>query len=158
MTRSWLRPFPPLDCGALRRAAEPAETGAVKVERGPFKAALEAEGVFIPAQSAELGFWPLAYVGELRVVEVAPHGAAVKKGDILLRLDAEKAEDLVREARWALRASERQLADARSRREEFDEVRNTTSPRRRTSPSRGSRSGLQPEVEPPSPEGRARAK
>jgi multidrug resistance efflux pump len=121
MTRSWLPCFLLLTAGLCGGAAEPAETGAVKVERGPFKAALEAEGVFIPAQSAELGFWPLAYVGELRVVEVAPHGAAVKKGDVLLRLDDEKAEDLVREARWALRVSERHIADARSRREEFDE-------------------------------------
>jgi multidrug resistance efflux pump len=120
MTR-WLSSFSLLTAGLVAGAAEPAAAGTARVERGPFKAVLEAEGVLVPAESADLGFWPLAYSGEIRVVEVAAHGAAVRKGDVLLRIDGEKAEDLVREARWTIRASERQLADARTKRGEFDE-------------------------------------
>jgi len=94
-------------------AGQPA--GAARVSRGPFRVVVESDGVLVPAQGTALGFWPLALEGELRIEEVAAHGATVEENAVVLRLRDEKAKDAIREARWALRAGESNLAAARAR-------------------------------------------
>jgi multidrug resistance efflux pump len=89
--------------------------GAAKAARGRFRTVVESEGVLVPAQGTALGFWPLELEGELRIEEIAPHGAIVEENQVVLRLRDEKARDAAREARWALRAGESQLAAARAR-------------------------------------------
>jgi HlyD family secretion protein len=101
-------------------ASAPAESaaqsaGAARVSRGPFRVIVEQDGVLVPSQATALGFWPLALEGELRIEEVAAHGARVEENDVILRLRDEKARDAIREARWALRAGESSLAAARAR-------------------------------------------
>ncbi|MBI4604337.1 MAG: HlyD family efflux transporter periplasmic adaptor subunit [Planctomycetes bacterium] len=86
-----------------------------KARRGPFRAVFEAEGAFVPAHFTELSFSPQAYEGELRVAEVAPHGSRVRQGDVVLKLEDEKARDALRAAEWAQRTAERTLADAKVR-------------------------------------------
>ena len=96
------------------------DSAAVKVKRAPFRVAYEADGVFVPAQATELSFSPKAYEGEARIAEVAPHGSMVRQGDAILRLEDERARDLLRAAEWTVRASERALADGKARQEDFD--------------------------------------
>jgi len=107
----------------LGRAADPPPAAAsetYKVDRGPFRAVHESDAVLVPAEFVELAVHPEAYEGELRVVEAVPHGAQVRRGDVILRLDDEKARDLLRTAEWARRTAERTLVDTRARREEFE--------------------------------------
>src|SRR5688572_24005446 len=101
-------------------ASAPAESaaqsaGAARVSRGPFRVIVEQDGVLVPSQATALGFWPLALEGELRIEEVAAHGARGEENDVMLRLRDEKARDAIREARWARRAGESSLAAARAR-------------------------------------------
>src|SRR5438093_1353403 len=105
----------------LKAAAEAEGGEAVKVRRGHFRAAYEAEGVFVPAQATEMGFWPQAYEGELRVAEARPHGSSVKQGEVVLRLEDDKLKDMVRSAEWALRIAERNAADVKERYAEYEE-------------------------------------
>ena len=107
----------------VSNAADPPEEKqgeVVKVKRGPFRAVFESEAVFVPAQASEMSFSPLAYEGELRVAEAAPHGSRVRQGDVILRLDDEKARDALRAAEWTARVAERGLIDGKVRHDELD--------------------------------------
>jgi HlyD family secretion protein len=111
---------PALMLTALATGAPAPEGEAVKARRGPFRVVHEAQGVFIPASFTEISVIPEAYEGELRIVQVVPHGSRVRQGDVILRLEDEKARDMLKGAEWGARTADRGLEDGKIRRAEFD--------------------------------------
>lgn len=83
------------------------------VKKGELRITLRREGTFVPADPVELKFWPEAYEGTARIEEIVKNGKPVKKGDVLLRLDKEPIEDLIRTKELDLKAAKLQLEDAR---------------------------------------------
>ena len=75
---------PPASAAGAPRAAAPA--------------AADRNGVFAPASSTALSFWPEAYAGELLLVEVMPQGSAVKEGDVVARLETRSIDEQVHQA------------------------------------------------------------
>ena len=74
----------------LTARAEPATTStgdAAVVKRGTIHPHLDVEGYFEPIDPLEVRVRPDAYAGDLKVVSLVPHGASVKKGDVLLEID-----------------------------------------------------------------------
>ncbi len=96
------------------------ETPTVKVRHLPFRVVYEADGVFVPAQATELSFSPRALEGELRIAEITPHGAMVRQGEVILRLEDEPAKNVLRAAEWAVRTTERTLVEGKARQEDLD--------------------------------------
>ncbi|MBI2933078.1 MAG: hypothetical protein HYY16_15650 [Planctomycetes bacterium] len=129
-----------------QEAAPAASAESHKVARGDLQIRVEFEGTFVPVNAAPVTCTLHAYQGELTVAEVAPHGGAVKKGDVILRLDskidqqiesathavasaeagAEKAAEELRLAergdRLALEGAQRQAAETAKNLELFEKV------------------------------------
>jgi multidrug resistance efflux pump len=86
--------------------------GTVKVEKGPFKAMLTFKGVFTPADSNELAVRTEAWGGgpygggPLVVVSAVEAGTAVKKGDVLVRLQPDKIDHAIRDTEHEMRIGE----------------------------------------------------
>jgi multidrug efflux pump subunit AcrA (membrane-fusion protein) len=81
-----------------------------KVEKGPFRMTTTLKGVFEAADMHEVIFRPRATGAgampvSLTVLKAVPHGATVKKGDVLVQLDLEKIDQSIKD-----RQSERALA------------------------------------------------
>lgn len=57
------------------------------VAKGKLSLKVEAVGTFLPANPIEVRVRPEAYKGGFTIVSAAAHGAAVKKGDVLLQID-----------------------------------------------------------------------
>ena len=85
------------------RSLRAEDGGAMKVKSEPVHMSHEVTGVFVPAEATALSIEPEAYEGELRIEEVVAHGARVREGDVVLRVRSERAEEMVRQARWTLR-------------------------------------------------------
>lgn len=95
---------------ATRPATGPATRGVEKghvVERGVLSLEISADGVLAAVDPHEVKLKLKSYAGPLEVVAAASHGAVVKKGDVLLELDA-------REITWAVEAAEAGLATAQA--------------------------------------------
>ncbi len=69
--------------------------------KGPFTVVLELKGAFDATDAAEVLFVPLAYGGDLEVVEAAAPGP-VRKGQVLVRFKTEKIDEQIRTAEAAL--------------------------------------------------------
>ena len=84
-----------------------------KVAPGLFKISFEADGVFASSGTREISIDTQSW-GVLTVLEAQPHGALVKKGDTLVKLDLEKIEQKLRELRFGLEVStlDLQVAEA----------------------------------------------
>jgi multidrug resistance efflux pump len=89
--------------GKPEKEKEPPAT--VAAEKGPFVVWVETQGTLEPVGAVEVKVEMDAYGGELEVLESAAPGP-VKKGDVLVRFDAEKLEE-----HWA--AAEKDAAIAR---------------------------------------------
>lgn len=66
----------------------------------------ERPGVFAPDGATAISIWPEAWRGELLVLEVVPHGASVKSGDVLARLDTRAIDEDVHQAELELASME----------------------------------------------------
>ena len=98
------------------KAAKPAAEAAAAppsytVKKEPFKIQVDLEGVFEAPTMTELVLRPKEWQG-LSVLAAAPHGAAVKKGDVLVKLDMEKIDRAIDDLRAELKLGEIALKQA----------------------------------------------
>jgi HlyD family secretion protein len=127
----------------------PARPASVKVEKGPFKIELTLDGQFEAAEMADVRLRLDEWSG-LSVLRAVEHGAAVKRGELLVALETKDIDRAISDLRddlrlsdLALRQAEKELAVAekaapldlqaveRSRRfidEDFDYFRNVAQP------------------------------
>lgn len=87
------------------------------VAKGPLVVTAELDGSFECAGAFEAKYKPDAYAGELAILQIAEHGKAVKKGDVLVKFDptpwqkaVAAAENDLRGAAAGLKAAEESLA------------------------------------------------
>jgi HlyD family secretion protein len=113
--------------GGVPVVAAPASTAAAAttqagvdvtvVKRGSLALRFEASGYFEPVDPVEVRIKPKAYAGELTIEHVAGNGAAVKKGDRLLEIDAKplqkQLDAAVNDANLAHANLAKAVADAR---------------------------------------------
>jgi len=83
----------------------PAKPSTYTVKRGPFRIEIEAAGVFAAEKMAEVAFRPEAWA-ELVVLSAVRPGTIVKKGDVVLRLDARKIDESIRDLEAGCELSE----------------------------------------------------
>lgn len=76
-----------------------------RVERQAFQDSITAQGKVIPLDAWEFVFRPEAYKGELRILEAAPAGLTVAKGDVLLRFDTESIDLQIEDAEFELESA-----------------------------------------------------
>jgi len=88
--------------------------GTLELKKAPFKSAIERDGVFLAAEYAEITFWPEAYRDELRILEVAAPGKAVRTGDVILRIEPRNIDRAIRSGEIELQAAEQRLKDAKA--------------------------------------------
>ncbi len=97
------------------KAPEPAADESVAAVRGDLTPVFELEGHYEPVESREFKAQFEAFAGELLVTAAAGHGAAVKKGDLLLSVDRTPIERLIaaaeNEVRGARAAAEKARGD-----------------------------------------------
>lgn len=62
--------------------------------------------VFAPAEATPWSYWPEEWNGPLLVVEVLPHGAKVKQGDVLARFDLRPLDEQIRNAELELKSAQ----------------------------------------------------
>ncbi|MCC6127573.1 MAG: HlyD family efflux transporter periplasmic adaptor subunit [Pirellulales bacterium] len=92
------------------------------VKREPFKIQVDLDGVFEAPAMAEIVLRPKEWQG-LTVLESAAHGAKVKKGDVLVKLDMEKIDRALDDLRAELKLGEIALKQAQ---EQFALLEKTT--------------------------------
>lgn len=90
---------------------KPAETAAA--ERGPFEAVLELKGVFEPVEAVVVEHRPDAFAQPLEIVTLAPHGARVAEGDVIVAFDADRIDRAIADLEIDLAAGEKALDLAR---------------------------------------------
>src|SRR5262245_2628649 len=78
----------------------------VKVTRGPCKVDVTLHGVLAAGEASEVRFSPRAWAGPFTIRKVAEHGTTIKKGDVLVELDAEKLDQALRDLETEQRLSE----------------------------------------------------
>jgi len=76
----------------------PGQTTAAAAPKQPPSPTTERSGVFAPASSVAVSFWPDAYAGELLLTEVMPQGSVVKEGDVVARLETRSIDEQVHQA------------------------------------------------------------
>ncbi len=96
---------------AAKPAAEPAAPPSYTVKKEPFKIEVDLEGVFEAPTMAEMVLRPEEWKG-LTVLEAVAHGATVKKGDVLVKLDMEKIDRAIDDLRAELKLGEIALKQA----------------------------------------------
>jgi len=89
--------------GATARPAQ-GEPSVVAASR-PFERKADFDGVFVPADAAELSIWPEAYAGELLLLEVVAHGSFVGEGEVVARLETRSLDEEIERAERALRST-----------------------------------------------------
>ena len=104
---------------ASARADEPAQAAAqpsntYKVVKGPLHIEVSLDGVFDARDKQEISLRPQSW-SELVVREAAAQGAAVKSGDVILKLDSTKLEEAIKD----LEATQK-VSDLTLRQEEAD--------------------------------------
>lgn len=92
---------------AEKPAAKPAaaEGTTVTVTKGPFKIEVALDGYFQAQDAAELAIRTKGWA-DLEVVDGLKHGAKVQKGDVLVRLNMEKIDDAISDARTDFRVAD----------------------------------------------------
>ncbi len=102
----------------------PAESGdelpapaTARVARRDLAGVVEVPGVFAPADSTEVSFWPQAWKGEVLLLEAQPHGTFVNAGDALAQVDMTEFELAFEDAKRDLVSAEM------SRRHEVERAR-----------------------------------
>jgi len=94
-----------------KAAAQAAQT--VAAERGEFEVVLELKGAFEPVDMEVVDGRPEAFTQPLEIVRIAPHGARVSAGDVILELAAERIDRAVTDLEIDLAADEKSLELAR---------------------------------------------
>jgi HlyD family secretion protein len=94
---------------AAEKEAKKPET--FKVEAKAFKVDVEAEGVFVAEETAEVALRPEVWAA-FKVVEAVPHGKRVRKGDVLVKFDDKDIEKAIAEKSLELRTGELALMAA----------------------------------------------
>lgn len=94
---------------AAEKEAKKPET--FKVEAKAFKVDVEAEGVFVAEETAEVALRPEVWA-VFKVVEAVPHGNRVRKGDVLVKFDDKDIEKALAEKSLELRTGELALMAA----------------------------------------------
>ena len=109
---------------AAKPAAEAAAPAPASytVKKEPFKIQVDLDGVFEAPAMTELVLRPKQWQG-LSVLEAAAHGSAVKKGDVLVKLDMEKIDRALDDLRAELKLGEIALKQAQ---EQFALLEKTT--------------------------------
>jgi len=97
------------DKPAAKREAKKPET--FEVEAKAFKVDVEAEGVFVADETAEVALRPEVW-SAFKVVEAVPHGKRVRKGDVLVKFDDKDIEKALAEKSLELRTGELALMAA----------------------------------------------
>lgn len=82
-----------------------------KVEAKAFKVDVEAEGVFVAEETAEVALRPEVWAA-FKVVEAVPHGKRVRKGDVLVEFDEKDIDKAIAEKSLELRTGELALMAA----------------------------------------------
>ena len=82
-----------------------------KVEVKDLKIEVEAEGVFVAEETAEVALRPEVWAA-FKVVEAVPHGKRVRKGDVLVKFDDKDIEKAIAEKSLELRTGELALMAA----------------------------------------------
>ncbi|MCE9583567.1 MAG: hypothetical protein K8T20_13860 [Planctomycetes bacterium] len=82
------------------------------VARGPLTVTIDLDGSYDSLDSFEAKFRQDVYAGELAIAKIAAHGAAVKKGEVVLQFDAAPWQKAVAAAENELRAAEANLKAA----------------------------------------------
>ena len=92
----------------------------VTVARGPFRIDVSVKGYFEPEESFAFRLQPKVW-SSFKIADVVPHGAAVKRGEVVLRFDSEQLEKQIEELERKLESSERGLAKMRVERDQSEE-------------------------------------
>ncbi len=101
-----LVPFTVLACqSSAPESGEPAASGPAP-EQPSAATPAEKIGVFTALECERLALWPEAHAGSLLVLEVAPQGQSVQKGDVVARLDTRVIDEEIRRAEVEVRSSE----------------------------------------------------
>jgi multidrug resistance efflux pump len=88
-------------CGSTGSASTPGTSPAATSKPAATASAAEKRertGTIVPATSEAVSIWPEAYSGELLVTEVLSHGAPVKKGQVIAKLELRSIDDQIRQA------------------------------------------------------------
>jgi multidrug efflux pump subunit AcrA (membrane-fusion protein) len=94
----------PLDQPKSGKSAPPegppaeAKPATAKVERGTLKEEVSLKGLLEPTQKAEVEVKLKAWSSPLKIKKIVAHGTAVRKGDVLVELDAEKIDKAIKDA------------------------------------------------------------
>lgn len=94
----------------LPAGAEPPET--ITLKPAPFHKSVAVDGVFVPAEAIALEVAP-EHWSSLKLVDILPHGTAVKKGDTLLTFDVEDLRDHIEDLERKQELAEVELERAR---------------------------------------------
>ena len=97
------------DKPAAKKEAKKPET--FEVEAKAFKVDVEAEGVFVADETAEVALRPEVW-SAFKVVEAVPHGKRVRKGDVLVKFDDKDIEKAIAEKSLERRTGELALMAA----------------------------------------------
>jgi multidrug efflux pump subunit AcrA (membrane-fusion protein) len=89
-------------------------TETTPVTRGTITALIEADGYLEPIEPVEIRVRPESYQGDLKVKSVAPHGSAVRSGDVILAIDPSNLNRQLSEAENTLVAARAALVKAES--------------------------------------------
>jgi HlyD family secretion protein len=104
----------PSEKSAAKKAAEadkPKKAETLKVAAKPLKIDVEAEGVFVAAETTEVALRPETW-SSFKVVEAVPHGTRVRRGDVLVKFDDKDIEKAIAEKSLELRTGELSLMAA----------------------------------------------
>jgi multidrug efflux pump subunit AcrA (membrane-fusion protein) len=93
------RPTPADDPPVKDKKPTGTKPDTVKVEKGPFTAAVTLKGVVQAEKAAELSVRPKAWSGPLVVRRAVEHGTPVKAGEVLVEFDTDKLDLALRDAR-----------------------------------------------------------
>ncbi|HSP44014.1 MAG TPA: hypothetical protein VLO11_14165, partial [Luteolibacter sp.] len=87
------------------------EAKEITVEPQPFTIRQEITGSAMPAEFQQIAIDAKAWL-EFEITSIAPHGARVAKGDVLMAFDAEKIDERIIDFRSAIETREREIAQA----------------------------------------------
>jgi len=100
------------ESGKKKDEAAKAEPATQTIKREPLKITVELDGAFEPRTAAEVVVKPDEWSG-LTVLSAVPHGARVRKGDVLLKLETEKLDKAIADLRHEIAVSELGLRQSR---------------------------------------------
>ncbi len=80
--------------------------------KSTLRKSLDRKGVFLPAAAAEIQLELKVYRGDLRILEVRPHGSFVNEGDVIARLDPKEIDKQIEAEKMSLERAEMAMRHA----------------------------------------------